>query len=110
MIQTTIRVHAGRQLVGTGASTECFGLIRTGRARVTVGGTEVAQLAPGDWFGGNGLLRRALDSAGEHGAEIHADTALEVALLRRTEFFEALDARPDFARRVIQQARHKKWA
>ena len=54
-----VRFSDGKALVTEGEAASEFFILRTGKARVTRGGRELAVLGAGDWFGELALLDKA---------------------------------------------------
>lgn len=86
---TNVPVDAGTVLMREDTVGYEFFVIVAGEARVTRGGTFVADLAPGDFFGELALLDRA-----PRDATVTATTPMEVVVLNRAEFLEAIAQAP----------------
>jgi CRP-like cAMP-binding protein len=79
----------GRDVVQEGDAGDGFYVITSGRAAVRRSGKEVAQLAPGDYFGELSLF----DPAPRNATVTAADT-LSCVMLSRASFTQALDKVP----------------
>jgi len=88
-------VSAGANLTGEGASGYSFFILRDGAATVTVDGTEVRTLGPGDFFGELALL-----GDGRRTATVTTDTPSQVLVLFGTEFRRLQQERPEIAERI----------
>ena len=86
---------AGKAVVTEGAAGTEFFVILEGRARVERHGRQVANLAPGAFFGDLALLDRA-----PRNASVIADTELEVAKLGQRAFDTLLD-HPGFSKKLL---------
>ena len=88
-------VSAGVNLTGEGASGYSFFILLDGAATVTVNGSEVRTLGPGDFFGELALL-----GDGRRTATITTDTPSQVLVLFGTEFRRLQQERPAIAERI----------
>jgi CRP-like cAMP-binding protein len=88
-------VSAGINLTGEGASGYSFFILRDGAATVTVDGSEVRTLGPGDFFGELALL-----GDGRRTATVTTDTQSQVLVLFGTEFRRLQQERPEIADRI----------
>jgi CRP/FNR family transcriptional regulator, cyclic AMP receptor protein len=88
-------VSAGVSLTGEGASGYSFFILRDGAATVTVNGSEVRTLGPGDFFGELALL-----GDGRRTATVTTDTPSQVLVLFGTEFRRLQQERPEIAERI----------
>jgi len=91
-----ITLPPGKVVVEEGKGGDEFFVLATGKASVTRGGTEVAVLGPGDYFGELALLDRA-----PRNATVTATTELEVFLLGRREFNGLLAEVPTLSRKLM---------
>lgn len=83
---------AGTELVGEGLSLASLMIIKNGVVAMKSGETEIARLAPGDFFGEDGLLAGMNE---KHG--LHAVTRLAVYEIGPSAFAPLLSKRPDIA-------------
>ena len=97
-----ITVPAGKALVTEGAAGHEFFLILDGKASVTRGGTEVAALEAGDYFGELALLDR-----GPRNATVTAVTPMTVVVLGQREFSALLDEVPGLAHKLLIAMSHR---
>ena len=79
----------GRDVVQEGDTGDGFYVITSGRAAVRRGGKDVAQLAPGDYFGELSLFDPA-----PRNATVTAAGTLSCVMLSRAAFTQALDKVP----------------
>jgi CRP-like cAMP-binding protein len=83
---TRIREHEpGDDIIHEGAKGRDFFVILEGEASVTRGGTEVAKLKPGDFFG-----ELALFDPAPRNATVTATTKVRLAILTQPEFHDVL--------------------
>ena len=88
-------VSAGVNLTGEGASGYSFFILREGAATVSVSGSEVRTLGPGDFFGELALL-----GDGRRTATVTTDTPSQVLVLFGTEFRRLQQEQPQIAERI----------
>ncbi|HLU30449.1 MAG TPA: MFS transporter [Acidimicrobiia bacterium] len=82
-------VEPGSAVVVKGEVGDHFYLIQEGTARVVRDGTDVASLAAGDFFGEIALVRDIPRTA-----TVRAETGLELLVLERTAFLDAMRSSP----------------
>lgn len=92
-----LEVDAGREIVSEGAAGNDFYLIVDGAAAVTRGGSPVADLGPGQYFGEMSLLDGA-----PRNATVTATSRSKLLVLGRREFGAVLDSSPAVARKLLQ--------
>jgi voltage-gated potassium channel len=88
-------VSPGVNLTGEGASGYSFFVLRDGTATVTVDGSEVRTLGPGDFFGELALL-----GDGRRTATVTTATPSQVLVLFGTEFRRLQQEQPEIAARI----------
>ena len=88
-------VSPGVNLTGEGASGYEFFVLRDGTATVTVDGTEVRTLGPGDFFGELAIL-----GDGRRTATVTTATPAQVLVLFGTEFRRLQQEYPEIAERI----------
>jgi CRP-like cAMP-binding protein len=88
-------VSAGVNLTGEGASGYEFFVLRDGTATVTVDGTEVRTLGPGDFFGELAIL-----GDGRRTATVTTASQAQVLVLFGTEFRRLQQEYPETAERI----------
>lgn len=93
---TEIRVADGQVLCREGDRGSEFFVVVEGEATVSIGGTEVARVRAGGFFG-----EMALIDGGPRTATVIAATPMEVLVLSRSEFDAVLDQVPSVARQVL---------
>ncbi len=93
---TQVRVNAGRELIREGEPGREFMIIVDGSATVRRGGSVLAQLGPGDFFG-----EMAVVAGVPRTATITADTDMVVEALNRREFSSLLDESPKLAKKIL---------
>lgn len=93
---TEIRIPAGRVLCREGEIGHEFFVLEQGAAEVTVGGTPVATVGPGDFFGELALL-----DAGPRNATVTAKDEVSVLVLSQQEFQALLEEEPIVAVRML---------
>ena len=93
---TEVRVPAGRTLCTEGQPGQEFFVVEQGEATVSVGGTEVATLGAGDFFGELALLDGQARTA-----TVTSKTDMDLIVLTATEFSSALEADPMIAVRML---------
>lgn len=91
-----IQYAAGHRIVQEGATGVGFHLILDGRARVTIGGDQVASVGPGDYFGEMSLI-----DGGPRSATVEAETELRTLSLTSWEFMPLLDGNPTIGRKML---------
>ena len=88
-------VSPGVKLTGEGASGYSFFVLREGTATVSIDGTEVRTLGPGDFFGELALL-----GDGRRTATVTAASPSQVLVLFGTEFRQLQQEHPQLAARI----------
>lgn len=96
-LATEIEVPAGKILARQGEPGREFYVILDGKADVEIGGTQVATLGPGDFFGEMALLDQ-----GPRVATVKASSDMEVAVLDPREFVSLIEEHPAVARKVLK--------
>jgi CRP/FNR family transcriptional regulator, cyclic AMP receptor protein len=96
MLGTAIPIRDGKVLTRQGDPAQEFFLIREGKARCLVDGTEVAEFGPGDFFGEMALL----DEGPRH-ATVVAEGPMDVLVFERREFWGLLDAAPTISKKLL---------
>ncbi|MBA2326166.1 MAG: cyclic nucleotide-binding domain-containing protein [Actinobacteria bacterium] len=91
-----VKVDAGKQLVGEGATGTEFFVVIDGKASVTKRGQKVAELGPGGFFGELALLDKA-----PRNATVTAETPMELVVLGQREFAGLIDDVPEFAHKLL---------
>lgn len=91
-----IRVEAGRVLVQEGMTGHEAYVILEGAATVERGGTRIAELGPGDYFGELAIL-----DGGPRTATVVAGTPMTVLVLGQREFSGVLDEVPGLAHKLL---------
>lgn len=91
-----VKVDAGKQLVGEGATGTEFFVVIDGKASVTKRGQKVAELGPGGFFGELALLDKA-----PRNATVTAETPMEMVVLGQREFAGLIDDVPEFAHKLL---------
>jgi CRP/FNR family cyclic AMP-dependent transcriptional regulator len=98
-LTTTVRVDAGRVLVTEGTVGREFFVVESGEAVVSAGGTDVALLGPGAFFGEIALLGHELRTA-----TVRALSPMTVLVLTPAEFHELVKTSPS-VREQLEAAR-----
>jgi CRP/FNR family transcriptional regulator, cyclic AMP receptor protein len=93
---TEVRLPAGSVLCREGEAGAEFFVLESGTVAVQVGGSQVATLGPGDFFGELALL-----DAGPRTATVVAETEVHVLVVSRQEFGGLLDQEPQLAVRML---------
>lgn len=93
---TEVRVPAGRTLCTEGEPGQEFFVVEEGEATVSVGGSEVATLKAGDFFGELALLDGQARTA-----TVRSSTDMQLLVLTAGEFSSALQADPMIAVRML---------
>lgn len=88
---------AGEALTEQGAYSHRFFLLLDGRASVERDGQGVASLGPGEFLGEVSLL-----GGGKATATVRCDEATRCVVLRREDFWRALEAEPAIALRILE--------
>lgn len=96
-LTTEIEVPAGKVLAKEGEPGREFYVILDGKADVEIGGSQVATLGPGDFFGEMALLDQ-----GPRAATVKATSDMEVAVLDPREFVSLIEEHPAVARKVLK--------
>jgi CRP/FNR family cyclic AMP-dependent transcriptional regulator len=91
-----LTVAAGRVLTSEGAAAREAFVIVDGEASVTIDGSEIAKLGPGDHFGELALL-----DGGPRTATVTAITDLTVVVVDQRSFFALLDEVPGLSRKIL---------
>ena len=89
-------------IVGEGDRGDDFFVITSGKARVTRGGREVAELGPGDYFGELSLFDPA-----PRNATITAVGSMSLVSLSRDAFLRALDELPALRDALLHGMAHR---
>ncbi len=93
---TTVSAVPGTRLTVQGRAGSEFVLVLDGEAACLIDGVEVAQYGPGDYFGELALL-----DGGTRTASVVAETAMELLVLDRGEFYQMLDSSPSILRKLL---------
>jgi CRP-like cAMP-binding protein len=93
---TPVHVEAGRVLTTEGEVGREFMVILDGTAKVERGGTRVATLSPGDFFGELAVLAGVPRTA-----TVTAETDMYLEALNRREFSTMLDENPKLAKKIL---------
>jgi CRP/FNR family transcriptional regulator, cyclic AMP receptor protein len=96
-LTTEVEIAEGKVLAREGEPGREFYVILDGKADVTIGGSQVATLGPGDFFGEMALLDQ-----GPRVATVKASTVMEVAVLDPREFVSLIEEHPAVARKVLK--------
>jgi CRP-like cAMP-binding protein len=91
-----LRYPARHQVIKEGTPGEEFWLVIEGNLVVERGGTTVATLGPGDWFGELSVI-----DAGPRDATITSTTPVELMVIGRRQFWGALQGSPTLMKKVI---------
>jgi CRP-like cAMP-binding protein len=91
-----ISAEPGQVLVREGQGAQDFFVIVSGEAEVSRRGRVAARLAGGDWFGELGLL-----DPPRRDATVTATTPMELIVLARWDFEQALEEAPGMTRRLL---------
>ena len=91
-----LRYPARHQVIKEGTPGEEFWLVIEGNLVVERGGTTVATLGPGDWFGELSVI-----DAGPRDATITSTTPVELMVIGRRQFWAALQGSPTLMKKVI---------
>ncbi len=91
-----LRYPARHEVIREGAPGEEFWLVIEGTLSVVRGGSTVATLGPGDWFG-----ELAVIDPGPRDATITAKTPVELMVISRRQFWTTLQSSPTLMRKVI---------
>ena len=94
---TEVSVRDGQVLCREGGPGHEFFVLEEGTAAVTVGGAQVAEFGPGDFFGELALL----DGSGARTATVTATSAGMVLVLTASEFHSLLESEPSVAVRLL---------
>jgi CRP-like cAMP-binding protein len=98
-LTTTVHVSPGRVLVTEGTVGREFFVVESGEAIVSAGGTDVALLGPGSFFGEIALLGHELRTA-----TVRALSPMTVLVLTPAEFHELVKTSPS-VREQLEEAR-----
>ena len=93
---TELRFTAGRVLAREGERGHEFMVIVDGKARVDIGGHEVATLNPGEFFGEIALL-----DGGPRTATVTAETDVVAEVIGQREFSGVVSSAPHLARKLL---------
>lgn len=93
---TEIEVPEGKELITEGARGMEFFLVVDGEAECTMGGTTVAVLGPGDYFGEMALL-----DGGVRTATVRAASPMRLTVLHASEFSSLLRASPTISLKLL---------
>jgi CRP-like cAMP-binding protein len=96
------RFNAGEAVAREGEGGVGFFVIEEGRARVTVGGQDVAELGPGDYFGEIALIADT-----DRTATVTAETDLSCYGLARWEFRPIVEANAQVAWKLLEAVAKK---
>ncbi len=96
-LATEVDIPEGKVLAREGQPGREFYVILDGKAAVSIDGSEVATLGPGDFFGEMALLDQ-----GPRVATVTATTPMEVAVLDPREFSTLIEEHPGVARKVLK--------
>jgi CRP/FNR family cyclic AMP-dependent transcriptional regulator len=97
-----VEVSAGRKLVEEGHLGHEFFLILEGKATVSRGGTAVAEVGPGQYFGELALLDK-----GPRTATVVADSDMRLLVLGQREFLGVLDDVPGLSYKILRIMAHR---
>ncbi|HLV64425.1 MAG TPA: cyclic nucleotide-binding domain-containing protein [Polyangiaceae bacterium] len=97
-VTEVLRFDPGETVMGEGERGEALFIVLTGRLKVWRGGTEIAELGPGDHAGEMALVRSSPRSA-----TVIADSTSELMLLRRSDFFDILRKEHPLAVKLLWQ-------
>lgn len=106
-LATNIHVAAGSSITREGQRGKEFGVILEGSATVSIGGSELASMGAGDYFGEIALLSAASGSGGIQTATVVADTDLELAVLSVREFESLISELPAIAAEIGRVAEQR---
>jgi CRP/FNR family transcriptional regulator, cyclic AMP receptor protein len=95
-LTTGVAVPAGEVLTSQGQPGREFVVILEGKATVTIDGTLIATLGPGDFFGEIALL-----DGGPRTATVTAVSDLACKVMSHGEFTKMLDGAPTMARKLL---------
>jgi CRP/FNR family transcriptional regulator, cyclic AMP receptor protein len=95
-IGAEIPIADGNVMIKEGAVGQEFFLLLEGHARCLIGGKQVAEFGPGDFFGEMALLEH-----GPRNATVVAEGASLVLLLDSREFSTLLDTSPSITRKLL---------
>jgi CRP-like cAMP-binding protein len=101
-LATEVEIPEGKALAREGQPGREFYVILDGKAAVSIDGSEVATLGPGDFFGEMALLDQ-----GPRVATVMASTPMEVAVLDPREFSTLIEEHPAVARKVLKVMAHR---
>ena len=93
---TELRFTAGQVLAREGERGHEFMVIVDGKARVDIGGHEIAMLAPGEFFGEIALL-----DGGPRTATVTAETDVVAEVIGEREFRSVVMSAPHLARNLL---------
>jgi CRP/FNR family cyclic AMP-dependent transcriptional regulator len=92
-----VEVKAGRKLVEEGHLGHEFFLVLEGKAIVSRGGKELAEVGPGEYFGELAILDK-----GPRTATVVAKTDMKLLVLGQREFLGVLDEVPGLAYKLLR--------
>jgi CRP/FNR family cyclic AMP-dependent transcriptional regulator len=95
-LSTTLDVAPGKVLATEGSPGHEFVVIRAGTVTVTRGGTQVAELGPGDYFGEISLI-----DGGPRTATVKTETPVTIEVVERRDFDALLEKVPGLAQRLL---------
>ncbi len=95
-LSTTLDIPPGKVLATEGLPGQEFVVIRAGTVKVTRGGTELAELGPGDYFGEISLM-----DGGPRTATVTAATPVTIEVVERRDFDALLETVPGLAQRLM---------
>ena len=91
-----LRYPARHQVIKEGTPGEEFWLVIEGNLVVERGGTTVATLGPGDWFGELSVI-----DAGPRDATITSTTPVELMVIGRRRFWTTVEGSPSLMRKLM---------
>ena len=96
-LATQVSALEGEVLAKEGTRGREFFVIAEGKAKVTLDGSEIAVLGPGDFFGEMALLDQ-----GPRAASVVAATQMKLYVIGATDFSELIERIPFVARRILR--------
>jgi CRP/FNR family transcriptional regulator, cyclic AMP receptor protein len=95
-LSTTLDITPGKVLAQEGVPGQEFVVIRAGTVKVSRGGTELAELGPGDYFGEISLM-----DGGPRTATVTAVTPVTIEVVERRDFDTLLETVPGLPQRIM---------